>query len=179
MLNLHTGVHLDKVKPVVFEQELKGAGTAIAHVQTRSHTSVPDLIAQGIINTGSRRLLNDFLVAPLQRAVAIAQMNRIALPVRQYLNLDVARPLQEFLHVHDRRAKGRLGLGLCHLYRGEQHLFVMNHTHPTTTATCCGLHDHRETNVPRDANHLVRIVGQCTFGARHRRHTGTLHLLFG
>ena len=179
MLNLHPGVHLNKVKRVVFEQELKRARAAIPHVEAGTHTGISNLVAQGIIDTRGWRLLDDFLVAALQRAVAITEMNRIALPVRQYLDFDVARPLQEFLHVHDRRAKGRLGLGLCHLYRGEQHLFVVHHPHAATTAAGSRLHNHRETDFSRDPNHLVRIVGERTFRARYRRHTGTLHLLLG
>ena len=179
MLNLHPGVHLDKVKRVVFEQELKRARTAIPHVEAGAHTGIANLVAQGIIDTGGWRLLDDFLMAALQRAVAITEMNRIALPVRQHLNFDVARPLQEFLHVDNRRAEGGLGLGLGHLYRGEQHLFVVHHPHTATTTASCCLHNYRETNFSRDPNHLVRIIGQCAIRAGHCGYPIALHLLLG
>ena len=106
-------------------------------------------------------------------------MNRIALPVRQHLNFDVARPLQEFLHVDNRRAEGGLGLGLRHLYGGEQYLFVVHHPHTATTAAGCRLHNHGETNFSRDPNDFVRVIGQCAVRARYRRNTGALHLLLG
>jgi hypothetical protein len=38
-------------------------------------------------------------VAALHRAVALAQVDRVAVAVGQHLDLDVARVLQEFLHV--------------------------------------------------------------------------------
>jgi hypothetical protein len=47
---------------------------------------------------------------PLQRAIAVTQMNRIALPISQHLYLDMAWALQEFFHIDHGRSKGRLGL---------------------------------------------------------------------
>ena len=46
-----------------------------------------------------RRFLDDFLMAALHRAIALAEMDRVALAVGEHLDLDVARVLEEFLHV--------------------------------------------------------------------------------
>jgi hypothetical protein len=49
-------------------------------------------------------------VAALDGALALAQVQRVAVAVGQQLDLDVARPLQELLHVH--RAVAERGLRL-------------------------------------------------------------------
>ena len=58
------------------------------------------------------RFLDDLLVAALHRAVALAEMDRVALAVGEHLNLDVARILEELLHVDLIVAERGLGLGL-------------------------------------------------------------------
>ena len=110
MLYLYPGVHLNKVKRVVLEQEFEGARTPIIHVETRTHACLTDFISQCVVNAWRRRLFDDLLVSALQGAIAIAQVNGIALPVGQYLNLDVTRTLQKFLHVHHGRAESGLSL---------------------------------------------------------------------
>ncbi len=46
-----------------------------------------------------RRFFDDLLMAALHGAVALAQVNHVAVIVGQHLEFDVPRPLQEFLHV--------------------------------------------------------------------------------
>ena len=58
------------------------------------------------------RFLDDLLVAALHRAVALAQMDDVAVVVGEHLELDVARPLEEFLHVDLVVAEGRARFGL-------------------------------------------------------------------
>ena len=57
------------------------------------------------------RLLPDLLVAALQRAVALAEMDGLAGAVAEHLDLDVARLLEIFLDVDGVVAEGGLGLG--------------------------------------------------------------------
>ena len=66
-------------------------------------TVSPILLALGRVERGRRRFLEDLLVAALQRAVALAEMDRIALAVAEHLDLDVARLVQILLHVDCRR----------------------------------------------------------------------------
>ena len=63
------------------------------------------------LSAGDGRFLEDLLVAPLQRAVALAEMDRIALTVAENLDLDVARLGQILLHVDLVVAEGGLGFG--------------------------------------------------------------------
>jgi hypothetical protein len=50
-------------------------------------------------DAGGRRLFHDLLVTALHGAVALAQIEGVALTVSQHLDLDVARVLQVLLHV--------------------------------------------------------------------------------
>ena len=61
--------------------------------------------------------LPDLLMAPLQRAIALAQMHGAALAVAQHLDLDVARLLEILLDIDIAIAEGRLGLRLRRLRR--------------------------------------------------------------
>ena len=62
------------------------------------------------------RLLDDLLVAPLDRAVALAEVDDVAVAVADDLHLDVPAALQVFLDVELVAAEGALRLGLR---RGE------------------------------------------------------------
>ena len=60
-----------------------------------------------------RRFLDDLLVAALHRAVALAEVDRVALAVGEHLDLDVARVLEELLHVDQVVAERGLRLRTC------------------------------------------------------------------
>ena len=58
-----------------------------------------DLVAGVGIERGGGAFFPDLLVTPLQRAVALAEMDGAALAVAQHLDFDMARPLQIFLEI--------------------------------------------------------------------------------
>ncbi len=74
---------------------------------------LPDLRAQLVVHRRRRGLLDQLLVAALDRAVALAEMDHVAVLVGQDLDLDVARVGQVALEVH-----GRVGEELLALARG-------------------------------------------------------------
>ena len=63
------------------------------------------------LSAGELRLFPDLLVAALQRAVALAEMDGLAVAVADHLDLDVARLAEIFLHVDGVVAEGGAGLG--------------------------------------------------------------------
>jgi hypothetical protein len=126
-----------------------------------------------------RRLLDHLLVAPLHGAVALAQVHRIAVLVGQDLDFDVARVLEEFLHVHRRIAKRSTRLGLGHLHRIDQRRLGVHHAHAAPTAAARGLDDDRIAHRLGDAADLHRVVGQFAFRARHAGHARLDHGLLG
>ena len=63
------------------------------------------------LSAGEGASSQDLLVAALQRAVALAQMDGVALAVAEHLNFDVARLGQILLEIDAVVAEGGLGLG--------------------------------------------------------------------
>ncbi len=66
------------------------------------------------------RLFQHLLVTALHGAVAVAQMNDIAVGVGQNLHFNMARLVEEFFQVDGVVAKGIAGLGLGDVYGVEQ-----------------------------------------------------------
>ena len=71
-----------------------------------------DLLALRGVQRGRGAFLPDFLMAALQRAVALAEMDGVALAVAEHLDFDVARLLQVFFEIDRIVAERRLRLGL-------------------------------------------------------------------
>ena len=61
----------------------------------------------------ARRLLDDLLVTPLDRAFALAQIQHMALVVAEHLDLDVARLLDVFLDENAVVGEARLALPIA------------------------------------------------------------------
>ena len=95
----------------VFVQHLDRAGAAIAHLgnDVRCKRAYP--CAFGFVEAGGWAFLNHLLVAALDRTIAFAQMDRIALAIPEHLHLDVARRLQIAFHIDGVVAEIGLGFG--------------------------------------------------------------------
>ena len=92
--------------------ELDGAGALVIHRAGGGDRGLAHDVAQGFAHAGGRRLLDHLLMAALQRAVALAEMDDIAVAVGEHLELDMARRADVFLDQHARVAEGRLRLAL-------------------------------------------------------------------
>jgi hypothetical protein len=123
----------------------------------------------------ARALLDHLLVAALHGAVALAQVDGVALAVGQHLDLDVARVLQEFLHVDHVVAERGLGLGLRGLDGGHQRRRLAHDAHAAPAAAAGGLDDHRVADLLAEAQALGLVVADRAAGARHAGHAGVLH----
>src|ERR1700683_5056491 len=106
MLDLDAGVHFDKVELAILIEKLERASAAIAHRAARFHAPLTHQPALPCSDARCRRLLDDLLVAPLHRAVALAQVNNVAEVVGEHLKLDMSRPFEKLLHVHAVIAEG-------------------------------------------------------------------------
>ena len=103
MLDLQPGVHLDEEELVgggVGDEELDGPGALVCDAARDLAGGLADACAgrAGWIERREqrrRRLLDDLLVPALQRALALAQMDRRARAVGEHLHLDVARAFDE------------------------------------------------------------------------------------
>ena len=66
---------------------------ALAYSTARAAASAASVICarSASVMIGAGRLLDDLLVAALDRALALAEVHERAVPVAEYLHLDVAR----------------------------------------------------------------------------------------
>ena len=92
VLDLDARVHLhEEVVAVRREQPLDRPRRAVAGRARRVDGDLPDPLAQLGRDRGRRRLLDELLVAALDRAVALAEMDHVAVRVGEHLHLDVPR----------------------------------------------------------------------------------------
>jgi hypothetical protein len=167
------------IELAVLVEEFEGAGAAVADLAAGVGAALADAVAQLGGQFGRRRFLDDLLVAPLHRAVALAEEHRVLVLVGQHLDLDVARVLEEFLHVHRGVAEGGERLGARHGDRVQQRGFGMHNSHAAPAAAARGLDDHRVADLARDLHDFGALLRQRPFRAGHHRHAGLDHRLLG
>ena len=174
MLDLDAGVHLDEIELAVLVEELDRADAEIFELAHRLGHRLADGVARGGVERGRGAFLPDLLVAALQRAVALAEMDGAALAVAQHLDLDVARPLEIFLEI-DRvvaerglaprrarsRARRRARPATCAT-------FMPRPPPPAAAFTSTG-----KPIVVRDRERLL-VGGDAAVGARHHRNAEPL-----
>ncbi len=103
VLDLDPRVHLhEEVVALARQQPLDRARRPVSGGPRRVDGDLADPGAERVVDGGRRRLLDELLVAALDRAVALAQVDHVAVRVGEDLDLDVARVLDVSLHVHGR-----------------------------------------------------------------------------
>ena len=110
VLDLDAGVHLEEEVLLAHLQALDRAGRAVADGRRGVGGDLADPLAHLLVDLGPGRLLDQLLVAALDRAVALAEVDHVALGVGQHLDLDVARVLEVALEVDGRVAEELLAL---------------------------------------------------------------------
>ena len=118
--------------------------------------------------TGEGASLQHFLVAPLQRAIAFAEMDRIAFAVAENLKFDMARIAQVFFKIDGGIAKCSLGLAAGGLHQLRQVFGAVAHFHAAPAAARGRLDDHRIADFGRNQRSLGRIVDRAV-GTGHQR----------
>ena len=134
-----------------------------------------DLLACGVVERRRRGLLEDLLMAPLQGAVALAEMDRIALAVAENLDLDVARLGEIFLDVDLVVAEGGLGFGARRRRARAEVGRRVRDLHAASAAAGRRLDQHREAHRLGDL-HRLRLARHRAVGAGH---DGNAELLGG
>ena len=111
MLDLEARVHLDEIELAVLVEEFDGADAEIAELAHRAGDDAPISARAAALRAGEGASSQDLLVAALQRAVALAEMDDVAVAVGEHLDFDVARLLEIFLDVDGVVAERGLGFG--------------------------------------------------------------------
>jgi hypothetical protein len=112
VLDLDARVHLDEVEGAVLVQKLHRAGARIAEFLHGGRDGRADALALLGVERRGGAFLPHLLMAALERAVALAEMDGVALAVAHHLDLDMARLRQVLFEIDRVVAEGRLGLGL-------------------------------------------------------------------
>jgi hypothetical protein len=82
MLHLQARVHLEEIEVLLpVDDELDRPGAGIAHRLASATGLFAHRLARFGVEEGRRRLLDDLLVAPLDRAFALAQVDAVAMLV--------------------------------------------------------------------------------------------------
>ena len=99
--SLRVGDELDRPRAFVIDR-LRRADRRAAH-----------RLARRFVHARRGGFLDHFLVAALERAVALEQMDDIAVAVAEHLHLDMARAFDPFFEQHDVVAEARRRLALA------------------------------------------------------------------
>ena len=166
MLDLQARIHLDEVELAVLVEELDRAGAAVLDLAHGLGDRLADLLARISVERGRGGFLQDLLVAPLQRAVALAEVDGVALAVAEDLDLDVARRGQILLDVDGIVAEGGLGFGARGGESEPQIGGRVGDLHAAAAAAGGRLDQHGETHGLGDL-HRLGLAGDGAVGARH------------
>ena len=169
VLDLQAGVDLqERDQAVLADQVFDGAGAVVVGLFADPLGRFVDLLALRVGQERRRRLFHQLLEAALQRAVAGAGDDDVAVLVGDHLRLDVARLVQvaldEALAAAERRdglAGGRLEQ-LGDLFDGAGHL------HAAAAAAEGGLDRDRHAVLLGEGHHLVGVLDRVG-GAGHQR----------
>ncbi len=117
---------------------------------------------------GRGRLFQQFLVAALDAALALAQDLDVAVLVGQHLELDVPRRADELLQVDVGGAKRAAGLVLRLQEQRGQFLRAVDDAHAAAAASGAGLEDHGVADPGRQFAGLLRAAQHAGRSGQHR-----------
>jgi hypothetical protein len=173
VLDLQARVHLHEeelVRRLRGHDEFDGTGADIAARPCGLDGRSAHPFAGRLVQQHRRRLLDDLLVTTLKAALALTEVDHVAVRVRQHLNLDMPRRGDEPFHEQRVVAERTLRLAARRLDRVGQLCRVGDQPHPLTTATGGRLEQQRIADLfCRGAESIGRNV-HIGF-TRHNRHT--------
>src|SRR5256714_6992748 len=148
VLHLNARVHLQEVDVAgVIAQELQRSGVRVVDGTGALHGQGTQ--ARALLGAYGRRgrLFDDLLLAPLDGAIALAQVDHVAVGIAHHLYLDVAAALQVLFHVKLAVAEGALRLGLRRGKDLPQLGLAWDHAHAAPAPSGGGLEDDRVADV--------------------------------
>ena len=96
MFNLNPRVHFNEIELAVFIQELKGSRATVFNLAACLCAALTDPLNQLPIHADRWSLFNHFLMTTLHGAISLSEPHRITSTIREHLDFDVTRILQEF-----------------------------------------------------------------------------------
>ena len=146
VLHLDARVHLHEIEAAVLEEELDRAGVHVIHRFAELDRGGAHLGADLLRERGRGRLLDQLLMAALNRAIALAEGHDAAVDVSEHLDLDVAGVLEVLLDVDVGGSEGALRLAARRLERALQIGLVAADAHASPAAARGRFQDHGVAN---------------------------------
>mmetsp|Transcript_16628 Transcript_16628/g.27222 ORF Transcript_16628/g.27222 Transcript_16628/m.27222 type:complete len:314 (+) Transcript_16628:135-1076(+) len=149
VLHLQPGVHLQEVEVLLrVAEHLHRARAVVVHPARQPHGLLLHGQPRGRVDHAGGRLLDDLLVAPLDGALALGEGGHRAVLVRQDVDLDVVRVLDELLDEHAVVAEAAARLLHAQPVAGHHLLVVPGDAHALAAAAGRGLDHHRVADFP-------------------------------
>ncbi len=159
MLDLQPRIHLKEIEALVLPRDkLDGSGGIVIDGPGESHGLFAHLATGGLVEQRRRRLLDDFLVAALNRTFALAEIDHMAMLVADHLNFDVAGINDEFLDENAIVAERRFGFGLGQTESLGDLRGRMRDPHPFAAAAGGGLDHDRITDLIGDLDRVLLVL---------------------
>ena len=165
VLDLDARVDLEEVEVatacaggVGVDEELDRARPPVAEPLAERDRRRPQAFPQPVVQAGRGRLLDELLVAPLHRAVPVAQVDDV-LAVPEELHFDVPSPLDVPLQVHAGIAERGLRLRAGDRDRLRELRRVRHDPQPPPAAAAGGLDQHGVPDPLRDRRRRDRRAG--------------------
>ncbi len=172
VLDLQPGVHLEEVEVALgVDQELDRAGPFVVGGFGHGDRGLAERLALPAREDTGGRLLDELLVAALNRAVAFAQEDTLAVRVEEDLRFDVAGAVQVFLDVDLGGPEVGVGLALSRLIGSVEVARFPGHLEPPSSATVGRLDGHRVAVFVGQAAGLALGLERLE-GSGHPGHTG-------
>ena len=149
VLDLQARVHLDEVVLVLAvdrHEELDGAEALVVDRAGRLERRAQEPVAQARREARGRALLDDLLVAALEGALALAQVDEVPEGVAQHLDLDVAGAPEVPLDEEPGVPEGGPRLPGGHRDHAREAVEVLDDVHPLAPAAGRRLHEEGEAD---------------------------------
>jgi hypothetical protein len=174
VLDLQPGVDLEEADHAVgADQVFDGAGAVVGRLLADRLRALVDAVALVVGEVRRGCLLDELLVAALQRAVAGADDDHVAVLVGQDLRLDVAGAVQVPLHEALTAAEGRDGFANCRVVQLGDLAHLASDLHPATATAVDGLDRDRQPVLLGEGDDLLD-AGDRVLGAGDERRAGAL-----
>ena len=156
VLDLDPSVHLhEEVLAGGGQEPFDRPGGAIPRGPCRVDGDRSDARSERPVDRRRGSLLDELLVTALDRAVALSEMDDIAVRVRKHLDLDMPRVLEVPLHVHGGVGEVLLALARRCVERSRRVIGPPHDLHALATAARGGLDDQRVAELLAERGDLV------------------------
>src|SRR5436190_4589070 len=170
MLDLQPGVELDEeVGPVQREQKLERASVEVADSPARARYVQLHRLTGLLVECGRRRLLDQLLMPPLDRALALTERQHASVRVAEHLDLDVAGGRDQLLAVDAAVAERCERFGARPLERGDEVVRRVDGTHALASASRRRLQQHGIADL---RSRRASLLAAHRLGARDERYAG-------